>query len=216
MATIIESDFSYPPSIYELATSDPVKGGTMSGSLDAPTDGQANAQAQALANRTAFLKKRMNPVGEVIMFAGATAPFGYLICNGAAVNRTTYAALFAVCGTSFGPGNGVTTFNVPDLQGRFVRMVNGATGADPDSASRTAMFTGGATGNNIGSVQGDQLKAHNHTMKFIPPGADPENFDEATIGPGNGFPASVQTSSTGGSETRPVNAYLNFIIKAFD
>ena len=51
-------------------------------------------------------------------FAGATAPTGWLLCDGAAVSRTTYAALFAVIGTAYGAGNGSTTFNVPDLKGR--------------------------------------------------------------------------------------------------
>ena len=51
-------------------------------------------------------------------FAGTTAPEGYLMCDGAAVSRTTYATLFGVIGTTFGAGDGSTTFNVPDLSGR--------------------------------------------------------------------------------------------------
>jgi microcystin-dependent protein len=216
MATFIENENLYPTGIYSLATSDPVKGGALSGSLDAPTDGHANAQGLALAYRTAYLNKRMNPIGEVIMYAGSTAPYGYLVCNGAAVSRSTYATLFALCGTSFGQGNGTTTFNLPDLRGRFVRMTDGGSGLDPDAAGRTAMATGGATGNNIGSVQADAFEAHTHTVKFTPQGANPETFDEAIIGDGNGFPASVNATLTGGNETRPVNAYLNFIIKAYN
>lgn len=58
------------------------------------------------------------PSGMIAPFAGATAPAGWLICNGAAVSRTTYPALFAVCGTTYGDGNGSTTFNLPNLTGR--------------------------------------------------------------------------------------------------
>lgn len=213
MATFIENENLYPVGIYQLATSDPVKGGTMSGSLDAPTDGQANAQGQALAHRTAYLNKRMNQIGEVIMWAGSTAPYGYLICNGSQVSRTTYATLFGIVGTSFGQGNGTTTFHLPDLRGRFVRGLDGGAGVDPDAAGRTAMNTGGATGNNIGSVQADAFESHNHSINAVgginvAPVADTSNFSSA--------PTSIDTNNTGGNETRPVNAYLNFIIKAYN
>jgi phage-related tail fiber protein len=60
-------------------------------------------------------------VGSVAFFARATAPTGWLKANGAAVSRTTYAALFAAIGTVFGAGDGSTTFNLPDLRGRFPR-----------------------------------------------------------------------------------------------
>jgi microcystin-dependent protein len=59
------------------------------------------------------------PVGTIMMWAGSTAPTGWLLCNGAAVSRTTYSDLFAVISTTYGTGNGSTTFNVPDLQRRF-------------------------------------------------------------------------------------------------
>lgn len=213
MATFIENENFYPTDIYQLATSDPVKGGAISGSLDAPTDGHANAQGHALAHRTAYLNKRMNPIGEVIMWAGTSAPYGYLICNGAQVSRTTYAALFAIVGTSFGQGNGTTTFHLPDLRGRFVRGLDGGAGVDPDAASRTAMNTGGATGNNIGSVQSDAFEAHTHTFESTTGVGIIDNPDENDNGASGNV---VTTSSTGGNETRPVNAYLNFIVKAYN
>lgn len=59
--------------------------------------------------------------GTVIAFAANSAPNGYLICNGAAVNRTTYAELFAVIGTTYGSGDGSTTFNVPNLTDKFIQ-----------------------------------------------------------------------------------------------
>ena len=58
------------------------------------------------------------PAGRIEAYAGATAPTGYLLCDGTAVSRTTYATLFAVTSTTYGVGDGSTTFNVPDLRGR--------------------------------------------------------------------------------------------------
>jgi microcystin-dependent protein len=58
------------------------------------------------------------PVGAVVPYAGSAAPDGWLRCNGAAVDRTQYRALFAVCGVTYGPGNGATTFNIPNLDNR--------------------------------------------------------------------------------------------------
>ena len=57
--------------------------------------------------------------GMIYMYAGSTAPSGYLICDGSAVSRTTYSALFSVIGTSYGSGDGSTTFNVPNMSGRI-------------------------------------------------------------------------------------------------
>lgn len=61
-----------------------------------------------------------NPVGTLIWFGGSTAPSGYLLCNGDAVSRTTYSALFAVIGTAYGAGDESTTFNLPNLIDKFI------------------------------------------------------------------------------------------------
>jgi phage-related tail fiber protein len=70
------------------------------------------------------------PVGAVIHVAMTSAPSGYLKANGAAVSRTTYADLFAAIGTTFGSGDGSTTFNLPDLRGEFVRGWDDSRGVD--------------------------------------------------------------------------------------
>ena len=62
----------------------------------------------------------VNPVGVVQAFAGSTTPDGWLLCDGSAVSRTTYADLFAVIGTTYGAGNGSTTFNLPNLADKFI------------------------------------------------------------------------------------------------
>ena len=68
--------------------------------------------------------------GTVFPFAGSAAPSGWLLCDGSAVSRTTYARLFGIIGTAYGAGNGTTTFNLPDLRGEFVRGLDAGRGVD--------------------------------------------------------------------------------------
>jgi len=70
------------------------------------------------------------PAGEIAYFARNTAPSGYIKANGAAVSRSTYSALFAAIGTTFGAGDGSTTFNLPDLRGEFLRALDDGRGID--------------------------------------------------------------------------------------
>lgn len=89
-------------------------------------------------------------IGEIIGFGGSSAPQGFLICDGSAVSRVTYAQLFSKIGTSFGAGDGSTTFNVPDFRGRM------AVGYDSGDASFDVIGeTGGANTANL---------AHSHTQ----------------------------------------------------
>ena len=68
-----------------------------------------------------WIKTSVLPVGSYIQFAGSQAPAGFLVCNGGAISRTTYSALFAVIGTTYGSGDGSTTFNLPNLTDRFLQ-----------------------------------------------------------------------------------------------
>lgn len=103
------------------------------------------------------------PTGSIMPWAAnGSLPTGFLLCNGASVSRTTYADLFNVIGTAFGTASG-TTFNLPDFQGRFLRGRDNSAGRDPDAASRTAQNTGGATGDNVGSVQDYTVQDHQHS-----------------------------------------------------
>lgn len=138
-------------------------------------------------------------------------PTRTLFCDGSAVSRTTYATLWNTVGTSFGNGDGSTTFNLPDFRGRFLRGVDGSASNDPDKASRTAMNTGGNTGNLIGSVQGHQYASHNHGIKFYNGG--PAGNNDGVVGSGNWQITNNNTSiAAGGNETRPLNAYVNYVI----
>lgn len=109
---------------------------------------QLTTQAGELATQTARLATQLPlpiPPGTVLSYAGASAPAGFLLCDGAAVSRTTHAALFAAIGTSFGAGDGSTTFNVPDLRGMFVRGAGppprpfAASGVNPEGGSRVTV-----------------------------------------------------------------------------
>jgi phage-related tail fiber protein len=84
------------------------------------------------------------PAGSVITVAMNTAPTGYLKANGAVVSRSTYAALFAAIGTTFGAGDGSTTFGLPDLRGEFIRGWDDGRGVD--------------SGRGIGTAQGDAIR----------------------------------------------------------
>ena len=88
------------------------------------------------------------PVGSIFCRAFSVVPAGYLECNGAAVSRTTYSALFALIGVYYGNGNGSTTFNLPDLRGEFVRGFDNGRGVD--------------SGRSIGTLQTADNRSHSH------------------------------------------------------
>lgn len=100
--------------------------------------------------------------GVVQLYAGSTAPNGWLICNGQAVSRTTYAALFAVIGTTYGAGNGSTTFNVPNLVNKTVRGSNslGKTGGADTVTLSTANIPAHSHG--VGTLTTNNTGAHTH------------------------------------------------------
>lgn len=145
------------------------------------------------------------PIGAILAFGGATAPAGWMICNGAAVSRTTYAALFAVIGTAFGAGDGSTTFNIPDLR---------------EATTKGAGETGQTVGNHVksgglavGEFLDDRIQSHTHTYKRLTGpgsavqdgGVSFENRDNETSAP-----ISARTGAT--TEVKAVG--VNYIIKA--
>jgi len=103
------------------------------------------------------------PVGSIVMYGAASAPTNWLLCDGTAVSRTTYADLFTAIGTTYGAGNGSSTFEVPDMQSRFPVGYDGG-------SSYALAATGGATtdtptlsGTNAGTtLSASQIPAHQH------------------------------------------------------
>jgi microcystin-dependent protein len=144
------------------------------------------------------------PTGQIIHVALSSAPTGYLKANGAAVSRSTYATLFAAIGTTFGAGDGSTTFNVPDLRGEFVRGWDDSRGID---SART-----------FGSAQADDFKSHQHTIfgqdNDATPSGNSSNEVANIENSGSGAAYFSRTSSAaGGTETRPRNIALLACIK---
>lgn len=94
------------------------------------------------------IRRRM--AGELIHYAGSIPPSGYLVCNGQKVSRATYAALFSAIGTTYGKGDGATTFALPDTRGYFLRSLDQGQGLDPGRA--------------LGSGQGEAMADHRHNL----------------------------------------------------
>ena len=106
------------------------------------------------------VSKSGHEVGEIISIGqDSEVPFGMLRCDGSAVSRTTFADLFTKIGTTWGDGDGATTFNIPDGRGRVFRGRDAGAGRDPDAALRVANATGGATGlcDKSLNVNGDEI-----------------------------------------------------------
>ena len=98
----------------------------------------------------------MGITGEIKLWPVSTVPSGWLLCNGAAVNRTTYASLFALLGTTYGSGDGSTTFNVPNFKGRV------PVGYDSTQTEFNAM--GETGGEKTHTLYQDEMPVHNHTQ----------------------------------------------------
>lgn len=150
------------------------------------------------------------PSGAITMYGGASAPSNWLLCDGTSYLRATYPALFTAIGTAFGAADG-THFNVPDLRGLFARGVDGGAGNDPETSSRTAANPGGNTGDNVGSLQMDEVGPHTHTINTYDL---PRGIVTTAVAEGNliGIGTATTNASTG-AETRPKNVYVNYIIK---
>jgi microcystin-dependent protein len=135
------------------------------------------------------------PIGAVQFFAMSTPPTGWLKANGADVSRTTYAALFAAIGTTYGVGDGTTTFNLPDLRGEFVRGWDDGRGDD--------------TGRVLGSLQAQGIQSHSHVISSTASMSGNFAAGIVMLSQGTGLPS----AATGGAETRPRNVALLACIK---
>lgn len=155
------------------------------------------------------------PPGSVLYFAANSAPSGFLEANGAAVSRTTYAALFAAIGTTFGAGDGSTTFNLPDLRGEFVRGWDDGRNVDAGRA--------------FGSAQTDAFQGHWHRITDTGGGSVEISTNQVTGSGGSSRPVTASATGTNAvreavsdgvngtpriaAETRPRNVALMAIIK---
>ncbi|MDJ0600305.1 MAG: phage tail protein [Crocosphaera sp.] len=149
------------------------------------------------------------PIGTIMAYAGDSSgesrgylhEQGWLFCDGEQYSVEEYEHLFYIIGTYYGTAESAGNFVVPDLRGRFVRGVDHGTGRDPDAEDRTASALGGSVGDHVGSAQ------------------DAQSGWEwgGRIHGGGPYPAALPTDSNGKpGECRPVNIYVNWIIKAKD
>jgi microcystin-dependent protein len=171
-----------------------------------------------------------SPIGSIVAVPYESVPSGWYECDGQLLSRVTHANLFSLIGENFGEGDGSTTFNIPNLQGKFLRGWDNGAGEDLDADGRTEQATGGATGDHVGTEQADKIQEHNHGEA----GKDlRENYDEffAASGAANEASATVHISSSGdsnmldvtdaydkdpvrvGAETVPKNVAVMYIIK---
>lgn len=162
-----------------------------------------NARSNALTVDWSGNVMSQGMAGMIQMFAGSTAPTGWLICDGSAVSRTTYATLFSVIGTSYGTGDGSTTFNLPDMRGKFPLGV---------SSSHPITGTGSSGGAETVTLTTNEMPSHHHDVTYA----------QYNRGTGSSTTSALQytgytkqTSDTGGGqahENMPPYRTVNFII----
>jgi len=119
-----------------------------------------------LVTVTDLTGERLNQAGFLQPYAGSSAPSGWLLCYGQAISRTTYATLFAVIGTTYGSGDGSTTFNVPDLRGRTVAGLDNMGGSNANVLTNTynpnRNTLGGNTGEEAHQLSIPEMPEHDH------------------------------------------------------
>lgn len=154
-----------------------------------------------------------NPTGAVLMYGAASAPTGYHLCDGAAISRTTFATLFGVIGTTFGVGDGSTTFNVPNMAGRYPRQDTAHLATTGGADTHDHALAGGSTAAvaHMTVDSGGGLQAKTITTASYTPNKAGSAFGAGT--------AAAQTTAgevigqTATASNDPPFLNLNFIIK---
>lgn len=180
--------------------------------------------AITLAKIATALQALLVPTGSISAYAGATAPTGWDFCYGQAVSRSTYAALFTAIGTTYGSGDGTTTFNLPDMRGRTLAGKDNMGGT---AANRLTNQSGGVNGLTLGATGGAevhtlttaQMPSHNHTKTLLGRfGANGDPYVDAQSSAGDSGADSqlLTTDNTGGggahNNVQPT-MIVNYIIK---
>jgi microcystin-dependent protein len=169
---------------------------------------------------TAFVQTAISSAGisgSILMWPTASAPSGYLLCQGAAVSRTTYAALFAVIGTTFGVGDGSTTFNLPNYTNRMPYGTTiGATGGSADAVVVSHTHTATSTVTDPGHLhsQSESTNFGSGGSPIVGPQANPSSGTTNTATTGITVGTSISTAGSSGTGANlPPYLGINFIIK---
>ena len=198
----------------QLETKAPLASPALTGNPTAPTQTEGDASTKLAT--TAFVDTALSgissvPVGAILWIAENAVPDGYFECDGAAISRTVYADLFAAIGTTYGVGDGSTTFNVPDLRGEFIRGYDNGRGVDTSRVFGS--FQDFAIENIVGTMNGnggpyggtgafDTTSGTRRTGSTTSDSNARFDFDASRV---------VNTAD----ETRPRNVALLPVIKAF-
>lgn len=174
----------------------------------------------------ALLSFSLNPTGTVLEFAGATAPTGYLMADGSAISRTTYATLFSVIGTIFGNGDGSTTFNIPNRQGIFARGAGSQTISSKTFTATLGIVAKDTTAKNgLSASSTDSGHSHQEQAALSVTGGGSDSYVPRSF-PGTttalvplintttvSASANITTNLSGDAETAPAYIVMNYIIK---
>lgn len=156
------------------------------------------------------------PPGVMLPYGGSSAPTGWLLCDGSAVSRTTYADLFAIISTTFGVGDGASTFNVPDLRGRVPLGADNMGGSSANRVTATqADNLGQGSGAETHTLVSGEMPAHTHTTT-LPTNSTAGGSVNHWAGNNSGSSLASTTSSTGGggahNNVQPYQT-VNYLIK---
>ena len=194
----------------------PIQEQIYAGSQRNPMNSVWSLWFKKLADKFDSLTTNSTPAGTIVYHAANTAPAGYLKANGAAVSRVTYNSLFTAIGTTWGAGDGTTTFNLPDLRGYFPRGWDDSRGIDTGRTFASTQADANLSHNHTGTT--DDPGNHNHTISAISGSEANSGGSAAQSYPGVTGDSGAHThtltiATSGGTEARPKNISLLACIK---